>query len=53
MNLHDVPVLPTPKHKTFIGTVRLSFLLSMSVSWVKMSVTGFGVYGIPDAIFIL
>lgn len=39
-----VPVRPRPRHMTLMGTVRLHWRRSMSVSAVKMSVTGFGVY---------
>ena len=42
---HAVPVLPSPSARTRMGTTRLHCLRSMSVSGVKISVTGLGVYG--------
>lgn len=39
-----VPVLPSPRIRTFMGTVRLHVRRSMSVSAVKMSVDGLGEY---------
>lgn len=41
--LHAVPVRPRPRARTRIGTTRRHSLRLMSVSLVKMSVTGLGV----------
>lgn len=43
-DLHAVPVRPRPRIKTFMGTVRVHFLRSMSVSFVKISVMGLDLY---------
>lgn len=43
-DLHAVPVRPSPKMRTFIGTVRTHFVRLMSLSCVKMSVKGFDLY---------
>lgn len=43
-HIHAVPVRPSPRHSTRIGTVLLHLRRSMSVSQVKTSVTGFFVY---------
>lgn len=39
-----VPVLPRPRARTRMGTTRLHCLRSISVSAVKISVMGLGVY---------
>lgn len=50
--LHVVPVLPKPRIRTFMGTTRRHFRRLMSVSEVKMSVTGFVVYCLEKAILL-
>lgn len=42
--LHAVPVRSSPRMRTFMGTVRTHLLRLMSVSGVKMSVKGLGLY---------
>lgn len=42
--LQAVPVRPRPKMRTFMGTVRRHSRLLISVSAVKISVMGFGMY---------
>lgn len=42
--LHAVPVRSRPRMRTFMGTVRTHLLRLMSVSGVKMSVKGLGLY---------
>lgn len=41
-DIQAVPVRPTPRARTFIGTLRWHFRLSMQVSPVKTSVHGWG-----------
>lgn len=51
--LQAVPVRPSPNARTRMGTTRRHSLRLMSVSLVKTSVMGFGVYGWKAIVMVL